>query len=279
MLRADRGEHGARTRSPSGGSRRSRSTRPASADLVPARSQHSPHEKFLAAHIPATLLLRDAFAGKEVSSEIYAAHDLTPAMDVCVPARARPLHTVCASLDLLELQRLVQRIQIGESGQAVALDPVGHVIAAGAGELRAAALTGEPVPESSIAMQLMRGVAPPEIFVNALGKEVLAGWSQLQGQSWIIVVEEPVREALAPANQAMVALLIALFIALVASLTVGLPIFAAGARLPRSGRALAHRRAGSPPASRTVISPSPARDLATDRGARARRCPIRSTSR
>jgi signal transduction histidine kinase len=50
---------------------------------------------------------------------------------------------------------------------------------------------------------------------------VLGGWSQLPGQDWIIVVEQPVREALAPTNQAMVALLVALFVALVLSLTVG----------------------------------------------------------
>jgi len=86
----------------------------------------SHHDKFFQ-HIPATLLMQ-AFAGAEISSEIYAAADSTPAIDSCVPVRARPGHTVCASLDLFELQRLVQRIHVGESGEAVALNPEGHVL-------------------------------------------------------------------------------------------------------------------------------------------------------
>jgi len=179
----------------------------------------SPHELFLQ-HIPATQL-KLALGGAEVASEIYHARDLTPAMDVCVPARAQPGHTVCATLDLLELQRLVQRIRIGESGQAVALDPAGHVIAAGAGELRAAALTGEPIPESPSAAQLARGVPGPTEFINGLGVAVLGGWAQLPGQDWIIVVEQPVSEAFAAADQAARAMVIALLIALVLSLSVG----------------------------------------------------------
>ena len=144
-------------------------------------NHQSPHELFLQ-HIPATLL-KQAFAGAEVASEVYPAHDLTPAMDLCVPARARPGDTICATLDLLELQRLVQRIRIGESGQAVALDPDGHVIAAGAGELRAAALTGDLVAESPLATQLAHGANAPTQFLNGLGQEVLGGWAQLPGQS------------------------------------------------------------------------------------------------
>jgi len=180
----------------------------------------SHHDKFFQ-HIPATLLMQ-AFAGAEISSEIYAAADSTPAIDSCVPVRARPGHTVCASLDLFELQRLVQRIHVGESGEAVALNPEGHVIAAGAGGLRAAALTGELVAESTFATQLARAnVAPPKQFTNGLGKEVLGGWALLPGQNWIVVVEQPLSEALAPTNEATIWLTCTFLIALVVSLTLG----------------------------------------------------------
>ncbi len=77
-----------------------------------------------------------ALAGTEVASETYI-HELSPAMDVCVPS-GKPAHAVCATLDLLELQRQVQRIRVGHSGYALAFDRGGRLLAAGAGTLRAA---------------------------------------------------------------------------------------------------------------------------------------------
>src|SRR5207245_2397681 len=83
-----------------------------------------------------------ALGGREVASALYFREDLTPAMDVCVPAGATAGTAVCATLDLLELQRQVQRIRIGESGFALAFDAEGRLLAAGAPALRANVLTG-----------------------------------------------------------------------------------------------------------------------------------------
>ncbi|HXN82902.1 MAG TPA: sensor histidine kinase [Myxococcales bacterium] len=166
--------------------------------------------------------LARAFAGTEVASPVYIAQDLTPAMDVCVPARARPGHAVCASLDLLELQRLVQRISIGEHGYALALDVQGRLLASGAGALRAAVLTGEAVRETPIAQALFAGTPAPTRYVSGLGEDVIAGWAQLKEQGWAIVVEEPAREALRPAQNAQAALLSVAAAALLLSLAVGI---------------------------------------------------------
>ncbi len=78
-----------------------------------------------------------ALRGTEVASETYIA-ELSPAMDVCVPS-GKPGRAVCATLDLLELQRQVQRIRVGEQGYALAFDRSGHLVAAGSGSMRAAA--------------------------------------------------------------------------------------------------------------------------------------------
>src|SRR5205085_3961844 len=82
-----------------------------------------------------------ALSGTEVASQTYLV-ELSPALDVCVPP-GKPGSAVCATLDLLELQRQVQRIRIGESGYALAFDRTGRLLAAGAGTLRAAVLSGE----------------------------------------------------------------------------------------------------------------------------------------
>src|SRR5712671_1897850 len=147
-----------------------------------------------------------ALAGREVASPLYFRQDLTPAMDVCVPAGATPGSAVCATLDLLELQRQVQRIRVGGSGFALAFDAEGRLLAAGAPMLRAAVLTGEPVAESQLASKVARGEPAPAEFNSGIGEEVLAGWARLPDPRWTVVVEEPKREALAPMRTALIGL-------------------------------------------------------------------------
>ena len=163
-----------------------------------------------------------ARAGREVSSGVYIAADDTPALDTCIPARARPGWAVCARLDLLELWRFVQRIRVGESGYALAFDHGGRLVASGAGALRGAILTGEKVPESPlVARALAEPQAAPGRYTGPLGREVLAGWSVLPESGWAIVVEQPASEALRPARTAQVVLAALAMVALALSIAVG----------------------------------------------------------
>ncbi len=145
--------------------------------------------------------IAQALAGSEIASPPYVA-ELSPAMDVCVPS-GRPQQTVCATLDLLELQRQVQRIRIGESGYALAFDRDGRLLAAGAGSLRAAVLSGDPVTESPFAAGLAQGRAAPKRFAGADLRDVLAGWATLPELGWTIAVEQPANEALRGARTAL----------------------------------------------------------------------------
>ena len=162
-----------------------------------------------------------ALAGREVASPLYFRQDLTPAMDVCVPAGATPGSAVCATLDLLELQRQVQRIRVGGSGFALAFDAEGRLLAAGAPMLRAAVLTGEPVAESQLASKVARGEPAPAEFNSGIGEEVLAGWARLPDPRWTVVVEEPKREALAPMRTALIGLSAVALAALIVTAALG----------------------------------------------------------
>ncbi|HUL60413.1 MAG TPA: ATP-binding protein [Anaeromyxobacteraceae bacterium] len=163
-----------------------------------------------------------ARAGEEISSAIYLAKDFTPALDHCVPAPARPDHAVCASLDLLELWRFVQRIRVGRSGYALAFDAQGRLIASGAGALRAAILTGEPVPESGVAVAVAAGRDPgAPRYAGAGGVEVIGGWARLPEAGWTVVVEQPAIEALRPARTAQWVLGAIALVALGLSIAVG----------------------------------------------------------
>jgi signal transduction histidine kinase len=163
-----------------------------------------------------------ARGGREVSSDIYIGADGTPALDTCIPARARPGWAVCARFDLLELWRFVQRIRVGESGYALAFDHSGRLVASGAGALRGAILTGEPVPESPLVVRaLANPEAAPTRYAGPLEEEVLAGWAVLPENGWVIVVEQAASEALRPARTAQVVLAAIALLALALSIGLG----------------------------------------------------------
>ena len=159
--------------------------------------------------------LAEALSGHEVASPTYLA-GLSPAMDVCVPAGSGGGRAVCATLDLLELQREVQRIRIGESGYALAFDSKGRLLAAGSGTLRAAVLTGENVPETPAAIALALGnPAPPPL------EDRIAGWTWLPQLGWSIAIEQSAGEAMRAAHTAQLTLGLFALLALAASILVG----------------------------------------------------------
>lgn len=167
--------------------------------------------------------LDDARAGREVTSEFYLGEGDAPVIDVCTPVRGRPGWAVCAQLDLFELWRFVQRIKVGESGYALAFDRSGRLIASGAGSLRAAILTGEPVPEREAALVASAnpGGAPTR-YQGPMGEEVLAGWAALPERGWAVVVEQPAAEALRAARTAQLVLGLVSLLALGLSVAVGI---------------------------------------------------------
>lgn len=183
--------------------------------------------RLVLAETPATALPRSltpaqiaaALRGKEVLSETYLA-DLVPAMDVCVPS-GKPGRAVCTTLDLLELQRQVQRIRVGEQGYALAFDRTGRLLAAGAGSMRAAVLSGEPVAESSLATAFLKGAPAAVRFQNPPGRDVLAGWASLPDPAWTIAVEQPAEEALRGARSALGFLGLGALLTLVLSIVFG----------------------------------------------------------
>jgi signal transduction histidine kinase len=182
-------------------------------------TQRTPADRLPRRLAPADVVA--ALSGREVASPLYFREDLTPAIDVCVPAGTTPGTAVCAALDLLELQRQVQRIHVGRSGFALAFDAEGRLLASGAAALRAEVLTGEPIAESPLASRVARGETAPASFRGGIGEDVLAGWARLSDPRWTVVVEEPKREALAPMRNALIGLSAVAVAALVVTAALG----------------------------------------------------------
>jgi signal transduction histidine kinase len=163
--------------------------------------------------------IRRALGGAEVASPAYLA-DVSPAMDVCVPS-GHPELAVCATLDLLELQRQVQRIRIGESGFALAFDRNGRLLAAGFGPLRAAVLSGEAVAETPLAAGLAAGKPAPQRLRADDDRDMFAGWATVPDLGWSIAVEQPAQEALRGARIALLLLGLGALATLALSIGVG----------------------------------------------------------
>jgi len=163
--------------------------------------------------------LASALNGTEVASDTYLT-DLAPAMDICVPS-GKAGQAICTTLDLLELQRQVQRIKVGEQGYALAFDRKGRLLAAGAGSMRASVLSGEPVAESPLAVSFLGGSPAPERLRDRRGNDVLAGWAKLRDPAWVIAVEQPSDEALRGARAALAFLVLGASLTLMISIAVG----------------------------------------------------------
>ena len=184
------------------------------------------HVRLIDAQTPANQLPRlrpeeiaRALSGHGVHSDTYMA-GVSLAQDACCPAR-KPGTAVCATFDLLELQRQVQRIRIAESGYALAFDRNGRLVASGSGSLRAAVLSGEPIAESPFAVQLTNAGAAPQRLASSTGADVLAGWAHLKDLGWSIAVEQPIDEALRGVRTALGLLGLGALFALGISLALG----------------------------------------------------------
>jgi signal transduction histidine kinase len=164
-------------------------------------------------------LIRRALGGVEVASPAYLA-DVSPVMDVCVPS-GHPERAVCATLDLLELQRQVQRIRFGESGYALAFDRTGRLLAAGFGPMRASVISGEPVEESPFAARLLAGTPAPQRLRAEGDRDMFAGWAALPDLGWAIAVEQPAHEALRGSRIALLLLAVGALATLAISIGLG----------------------------------------------------------
>ena len=160
--------------------------------------------------------------GTPKKSDWYLGPDQVPAMDVCLPMPDQAGRAVCATLDMLELWRLVQRVRVGESGYALAFDSKGRLLAAGEGRMRPFVLRGGSVAESPTAVAAVGNLErAPGRYIGGTGEEVLAGWALLPDVSWSVVVEQPVREALRGARTAQFTLAAVAIAALLLSILVG----------------------------------------------------------
>jgi signal transduction histidine kinase len=175
--------------------------------------------------------------------------DLLPKTSIAIRVLqlGQPAGWLIADLSLEELWRMVDRIRVGNRGFALLVTRAGQLIAHGDPDQKERVARGENLSAHPLIRRLHSGGRPgPQLYRDASGEEVLSVVASVEPFGWAVLVEEPTAEAYQVARRLERQLLIAIALALFATIAVGYlwgrsfirPIFA----LMRGTRAIAEGR-------------------------------------
>ena len=160
-------------------------------------------------------------------SPVYVDDDLLPTALVAAPiGRAgREAGWLVGELSIEELWRLTGRIRVGASGYAMVVSPRGDLLAHGSPEERTKVARGESLASDPVVAALRSaGPGTPQVLerLGAGGEPMLAVGVRVPDLGWMVIVEQPTREAFAAARRHERDLIAAISLALLVMLLAGL---------------------------------------------------------
>jgi signal transduction histidine kinase len=186
-------------------------------------------------------------------SPVYVDDDLLPTALVAAPIGrgGRQAGWLVGEFSIEELWRLTGRIRIGTSGYAMVVSPRGELLAHGNPEERSKVARGESVASDPVVVAL-RSATPgtPEVRERrgAAGASMLVVGVRVPDLGWMVLVEQPTREAFATARRherdLIAAISLALLIMLLAGLVWGRSLILPILDLIRATEAIADGRLG-----------------------------------
>lgn len=160
-------------------------------------------------------------------SPVFVDDDMLPTALVAAPlGRAeRRAGWLVGEFSIEELWRLTGRIRVGASGYAIVVGPRGDLLAHGNPEERSKVAHGESLASDPVVIAL-RSAAPgtPEVRerAGAGGERMLVVGVRVPDLDWMVLVEQPAREAFATARRHERGLIAAISMALLVMLLAGL---------------------------------------------------------
>lgn len=160
-------------------------------------------------------------------SPVYVDADLLPTSLVATPLWRRRQQTgwLVGGFSIEELWRLVGRIHIGTKGYVLVVGPAGELLAHGNPDERSRVARGVNVGSDVVVSDLRNRGAGATTFRELRrpgGERVLAVGVRVPDLDWMVIVEQPTREAYAVARQNENGLLAAISLALLIVVLVGL---------------------------------------------------------
>ena len=160
-------------------------------------------------------------------SPVYVDNDLLPTALVAAPIGrgGRQSGWLVGEFSIEELWRLTGRIRIGASGHAMVVSPRGELLAHGNPEERSKVARGESLASDPVVVALRSAAAgTPEILERrgSNGEPMLVVGVLVPDLGWMVLVEQPTREAFATARRHERDLIAAISLALLLMLLTGL---------------------------------------------------------
>ena len=184
-------------------------------DVVGSNQDFSSDAKFVQAQ-----------ARKTYFSPVYFRKESEPYMTIALAGMGEDTGVVAAEANLKFIWDVVSSIKIGEAGVAYVVDSAGRLIAHPdiSLVLQKTDLSALPQVGGAAAALASADVSTIDALIgrNLQGREVLSGFAPITPLGWIVFVDLPLREALAPLYQSLlrtvVLLAVGVLIAVVASL-------------------------------------------------------------
>jgi signal transduction histidine kinase len=157
-------------------------------------------------------------------SPIRVDDDFLPTTVFAVPLTqlGRPAGWLVGEFSLEAMWRMVDDIRIGAHGFALVVSPDGTLVAHGDPDKKALVAQGRNMKGHPLVDLTSASLPASREFVDENGQRELAVAARIQDLGWTVIVEQPTREAYATATALQKQLLIAIGVALLLMIAVGL---------------------------------------------------------
>jgi signal transduction histidine kinase/DNA-binding response OmpR family regulator len=178
-------------------------------DAVGSQADHSQSRGFLAAR-----------SGTTYFSSVYFRNESEPYMTIAVPAGEYGVEVTVAEVNLKAIWDVVSRIRIGKAGRAYVVDLLGHLVAHPdiSLVLQKRDLSALPQIRSARAARAAPGDEEVGMIAPGIqGGQFLTAYAPIALLGWLVLVEQPLGEALAPLRASVVRGIILFVLGLVLS--------------------------------------------------------------
>ncbi len=162
--------------------------------------------------------------GKVFKSNVFISPNLIPVMVISIPVYSlnKIDGVLVAVINLVSMWNLVDEIKIGESGYTYVVSSSGVLIAHGRGDEKARVLRHEKFNDLEIVKKALTGKSVSSIYINKSGEEVLGVATPTAQAGWVVVIEQPTKEALEATRLMTIHLIGLIVLALLVMITLGI---------------------------------------------------------
>jgi len=160
-------------------------------DVIGSRADFSKEPRFV-----------EARSGKTYFSPVYFRKESEPYMTIAMAGRGQDAGVTVADVNLKFIWDVISQIKVGKAGHAYVVDSRGNLIAHPdiSLVLQKTSLSSLPQVRDALAGPSRPGEGGDEVTLarDVQGREVLAAFAAIAPLGWLVFVEQPLGEALAP---------------------------------------------------------------------------------